>query len=340
MLFNLPVDTIGTQYGELPRFLPTPSLPSLHIPEGKLQEYLFDAMAVAFLGALESLLSAVIADGMIGSRHKSNCELIGQGVANLASVIFGGIPATGALARTAANVKTGAQTPVAGMIHAALLLGILFFLAPLVSKVPLCALAAVLVVVSWNMSEAHYFLHLFRAPPSDVAVLLTVFFLTVFVDITFAIAFGMILASLLFMKRMGGYSKTVAIDSLFLENIEERSDPDKMGRKQIPSGVEVYEVQGPLFFGAADLLQTLLAKKPEIFILRMRNVPFIDASGMHALREFFLHCQRIGAKLILSSVQPQTAKDLKQFGLYQQIGSDAICSSISDALTRAKKFVK
>ena len=322
MVFDLPVETIRSRYGDLPSFLPFPSLPSLAIPEGKLQELLFDGMAIAFLGAIESLLSAVIADGMIGSRHQSNSELVGQGIANMASVVFGGIPATGAIARTAANVKTGAETPVAGMIHALVLLGVLFFFAPVVSQIPLGALAAILIIVAWNMSEAHLFIHLLRAPAGDIAILLTGFLLTVFVDITFAIVFGVILASLLFMKRMGSLSK------LFPETPPEE-------RQKIPSNVEVYEIAGPFFFGTADLLQDLLLKQPQVFILRMKNVPLIDASGMYALKEFYVHCQKTKAKLLLAGVQPQVAKDLLKFRLIEK---EAIFRSVDAALKRAEQL--
>lgn len=338
VFFQMPVETIASRYGDLPSLLPHPSFPSLAIPEGKLQEYLFDGLAIAFLGAIESLLSAVIADGMIGGRHRSNCELVGQGIANLASVLFGGIPATGAIARTAANVKTGGQTPMAGMIHAALLLAILFFFASLVSRIPLAALAAILMMVSWNMSEVHYFVHLFRAPAGDIVVLMTAFLLTVFVDITFAIAFGMILASLLFMKRMGDSAR---MRNLFKENgsdFPERSDLEAIEKKRVPPGVEVYEINGPFFFGAADLL-VHLEVMPKIFILRMRHVPLIDASGMHALREFYFRCQKTGATLFLSGIQKHMAEDLKRFGLYDLIGDAAMFPNIDAALAKAEQLL-
>ncbi len=338
ILFELPVETIQSRYGDLPSFLPIPSFPSLEIPAGKLQEYLFDGLAIAFLGGLESLLSAVIADGMIGGRHKSNCELVGQGIANFASVVFGGIPATGAIARTASNVKTGAQTPMAGMIHAFVLLAILFFLSPVVSQIPLASLAAILIMVSWTMSEAHYFVRLFRAPLGDIAILLTAFLLTVFVDITFAIAIGMVLASLLFMKRMGDSAE---MRHLFHEDgsdFPEQSDPDAIEKRQVPPGVEVYEISGPFFFGAADLLQDLIVKQPKIYILRMRKVSLIDASGMHALKEFYLHCQKVGAKLLLSGIHKATAKDLQKFGLYDQIGKESIFPHIDAALAKAEQL--
>ncbi len=330
LIFDLPVQTIESRFGALPSSLPIPSLPSLVIPLAKFREYFLDGLAIAFLGSIESLLSAVIADGMIGGRHKSNCELVGQGIANFASVLFGGIPATGAIARTAANVKTGAQTPVAGMIHAAVLFLVILCLAPIVSRIPLAALASVLIMVAWNMSEIHYFLALLRAPRGDVLILLTAFILTVFVDITFAIGMGMILAMFIFMKRMGEYSKTIQLTHLFRESsadFPERTDPEAISKKIVPPGVEVYEIDGPFFFGAADMLQDVLANlriPPKVFILRMRHVPIVDASGMHALREFYHRCQKTGTCLLLAGVHGRPEKDLKKFGLNRLIGDQNI----------------
>lgn len=342
---DLPVETIQSKFGEIPSHLPIPSLPSFHIPDGKLNEIIMDGVAIAFLAGIESLLSAVIGDGMMGGRHKSNCELVGQGIANFASILFGGIPATGAIARTAANVKTGAQTPVAGMIHALVLFLIILFLAPIVSQIPLTALAAVLIMVSWNMSEIGHFIRLFKAPIGDIAILLTAFLLTVFVDITVAISFGMILASFLFMKRMSLFSKTVPLTELFGESkseFPERSDPDAINHKKVPLGVEVYEIQGPFFFGAADMLKDILVnleKPPKVFILRMRHVPLIDASGMHALKEFYQKCHKEKTTLLLSGIHGQTEKDLKKFGLTHLIGEGRIFPHIDAALAAALHLV-
>ncbi len=342
--FDLPVETIQSKFGQIPNQLPIPSLPSLHIPEGKFTEIMMDAITIAFLAGIESLLSAVIGDGMIGSRHKSNCELVGQGIANFASILFGGIPATGAIARTATNVKMGAQTPMAGMIHAVTLFLIILFFASIVSQIPLTALAAVLLMVSWNMSEISHFIRLLKAPLGDIAVLLTAFLLTVFVDITVAISFGMILASFLFMKRMSEFSKTVSLTDLFREprtEFAERSDPDAIANKKIPSGVEVYEIQGPFFFGAADMLKDLyvnLEKPPKVFILRMRHVPLIDASGMHALKEFYQKCRRNKTVLLLSGIRGQTEKDLKKYGLAELIGESHIFPHIDGALAKANEL--
>jgi SulP family sulfate permease len=342
-VIGLPVETIQTKFGAIPHSLPTPSLPVFSLPLNRLQEIFMDGAAIAFLGAIESLLSCVIADGMIGGRHKSNCELMGQGIANFASVLFGGIPATGAIARTAANVRNGAETPVAGMIHAATLLFIIVFLAPVVSQIPLASLAAVLMVVAWNMSEAPHFLRLMKAPAGDVAILVAAFFLTVLVDITVAISVGMILASFLFMKRMSDFSKTVPLSSLFRETgseFPERSDADAISSKTVPEGVEVFEIQGPFFFGAADMLKDLANLKPKVFILRMRHVPMIDASGMHALKEFHKRCEKENISLLLSGVQPPMRDALRRYGLAKQIGEEQIFPHIDAALAKAGMIVK
>ncbi len=274
LLLHLPIDTVASRFGEIPQTLPLPAFPAFTWMEGQMHEIFLDGVTIALLAGIESLLSAVIADGMTGGRHRSNCELIAQGAANLGSLLFGGIPATGAIARTAANIKMGAQTPVSGMIHAVTLLLVMAFFAPIVSDVPLAALAAVLFMISWNMSEAPHFIRLLKAPMDDRIVLLASFLLTVFVDITAAIMFGMILASLFFMKRMSVISKTVCLTKIFQEtgyDFPEKSDPESISKKQVPAGVEVYEIQGPFFFGAADLLRDLLAtleKPPKVFILR------------------------------------------------------------------------
>ncbi len=348
MFFQLPIETIQSRFGEIPRSLPMPSLPSFLIPAEKFNEILIDGITIAFLGSIESLLSAVIGDGMIGGRHRSNCELIAQGAANFGSVLFGGIPATGAIARTATNIKTGAQTPMAGMIHAAVLFFILYYLAPVVSQIPLAALSAVLVMVSWNMSEANHFIRLLKAPYGDRIILLLAFFLTVFVDLTVAISVGMILASFLFMKRMSQISKAVSMSQMFPESPEsqvdfpEKRDPDDISKKIVPQGVEVYEIQGPFFFGAANMLRDLLnnfATTPKIFILRMRSIPMIDASGMYGLEEFYYQCKKKNIILFLSGVHGQTKQDLKKFGLIKIIGEQQIFSDIDAALAKTKDII-
>ncbi len=322
-IFDLPVATIYSHFGAIPNKLPIPSWPSLSIPYDMFNEVLINGVAIAFLGGIESLLSAVIGDGMIGGRHRSNCELIAQGIANFGSVLFGGIPATGAIARTAANIKTGAQTPVAGMIHALTLFLILSYFSPLVNHIPLAALAAVLIMVSWNMSEAGHFLRLLKAPIEDRVILLVAFFLTIFVNIVFAITLGMILASFLFMKRMGQMAKVVSLAPIFQEG------------QAIPAGITIYEVQGPFFFGSAHILKSILDQvdpTTKVFILRLRHVPLIDGSGLFALQEFNNECKKKKIALFLSGVQ-------EHHGPVDVIGKDRIFPHIDAALERAAKSI-
>ena len=307
-LFNIDVPTVGSKFGSLPRTLSFPSFPAFHFSESL--DLLPEALTIAILAGIESLLSAVVAEGMTGWRHQSNTELVALGLANIGSSFFGGIPATGSLSRTAANVKAGASTPVSGMIHAIVVFLILFIFAPLVNGIPLACLAAVLIMIAWGMSEIHHFIHLFSAPKKDVIVLLAVFVLTLLTNITAAVQMGMILAAFLFMKQMSDLSDVVSTARYFEEDKEEGAislqDPDAIYRKEVPPGVEVYEINGPFFFGVADRLKNLLnelERPPKIFILRMRRVPTIDASGMHALEEFYLECTRQGSTLLLSGVK-------------------------------------
>lgn len=342
--FQLPVETVAQRYGEIPRVLPTPSFPSFDFSIESIRTLVPDAFTIALLAAIESLLSAVIADGMSGGRHKSNCELVAQGIGNLGSVLFGGIPATGAIARTATNIKTGGKTPVAGMIHAVTLFLFIFAFAPLVGKIPLAALSAVLVMVAWNMSELDHFRHLFKAPLGDVVILLSSFLLTVLVDITVAVEVGMILAAFLFMKRMGERAGVISHGIVKEGPVsEDNDDPDAISKKDVPPGVEVYEVDGPLFFGVADSLKDVLHNiefPPKVFILRMRKVPVIDASGLHALAELYEKCQRDKTVLILSGVKGQPAKHLKKFGLEEIIGKQNIFPHIDLALQRTREIVE
>lgn len=345
MLFHLPVETIRSRFGEIPRSLPIPSFPSFTIHADNFKEIFIDGITIAFLGAIESLLSAVIGDGMIGGRHRSNCELIAQGIGNFGSVIFGGIPATGAIARTAVNVKTGGQTPMAGMIHAVVLFLILYCFAPIVSQIPLAALSSVLIMISWNMSEMNHFTRLLRAPQGDRIILLTAFLLTVFVDITVAISVGMILASFLFMKRMSQMSKAISLSQIFQENtidFPEKMDPNDISKKVVPRGVEVYEIQGPFFFGAANMLRDILSAVtllPKVFILRLRFVPMIDASGMYGIEEFHNQCKKKNITLFLSGVHGQTKQDLQKFGLIESIGEQKVFPNIDAALAKAEEIV-
>jgi sulfate permease, SulP family len=344
-IWHLPVETIVSRFGEIHRILPHPALPEFKHSFWDLHRLIPDAVVIAFLAGIESLLSAVVADGMTGGRHKSNCELVAQGFANIGSMLFGGIPATGAIARTATNVKTGAKTPMAGMIHALTLFLIMFIFAPLVGKIPLPALSAVLVMVAWNMSEIGHFRRLLTAPIGDVAVLLATFFLTVTVDLTVAVEVGMVLAAFLFMKRMSDVSAKVIVTPMIEEMTDEdieKKDPDAISKKHIPSGVEVYEISGPFFFGVADHLKDVLyhlEKPPKVFILRMRKVPVIDATGMHALKDFYYKCKKDHTVLILSGVHGQPKKSLKSFGVEELVGKANIFSHIDEALKRASALL-
>jgi SulP family sulfate permease len=294
-VFHFQVTTIGSEFGELPRGLPAPQIPEINWD--KLKAVLPSAFTIAFLAGVESLLSAVIADGMTGRRHRSNCELVAQGVANCASTLFGGLPATGAIARTATNIRSGARSPIAGMLHAGFLLLFILLLAPLISYVPLAALAAVLVVVAWNMSEIDRFRYLMRAPTGDRLVLILTFALTVMVDITVAISVGVVLAAMLFMHRM---AEAVAIQNrspLIERDVDDyqRDEEEYTRRLRLPRGVEVFELRGPLFFGVANRLNDALDQigpMPMAFILIFRDVPLIDATGVSALEEFLTRCRR------------------------------------------------
>lgn len=342
--FHLPVETIYTKFGELKRAFPIPVLPQFAIGLNNWASFLADAFTIAFLAGIESLLSAIVADGMAGTKHKSNCELMAQGIANIASVSLGGIPATGAIARTATNIKSGAKTPLAGMIHSFTLLLILAAFAPIVSQISLASLSAVLMMIAWNMSEIGHFRRLFKAPAGDIGVLLTTFLLTVLANLTIAVAVGMVLSSFLFMKRVGDISKIASLAELQkAESIEEEPyDIDAIDKKIIPPQVEVYEIAGPFFFGVADSLKTILVnleRPPKIFIIRMRKVPAIDASGMHALREFHIKCKKQGTLLLLSGVTPSLKTALEKFGIIKELGKDHIFSHIDQALAYSSSVV-
>lgn len=339
------IETIGERFGELPRTLPMPAAPAFSFD--LIRKLVPEATTIALLCAIESLLSAVVADGMTGHRHKSDAELVGQGVANVASSFFWGLPATGAIARTVANVKTGARSPIAGMLHAAVLLLFMLALAPLAKTVPLSALAGVLLMVAWNMSELDHFRSLLRAPKSDVLVLLTTFFLTVLVDLTVAVGVGMVLASLLFMKRMSEVSNISAITGSEDDAAERAEgalrsrDSAALERSELPEGIEVYEINGPFFFGVADRLKdtlSVVAKRPKAFILRMRDVPAIDATGLHALEEFHEKCHRQGTVLILAGVHTQPLFALTKVGLDRKIGIENMTSTIEEALDRGREI--
>ena|SRR5579863_1575390 len=308
-LLKLPVDTVGSRFPDIPAGLPMPSLPEISL--AKITQVLPSAFTIAFLAGIEALLSAVVADGMAGTRHRSNQELIGQGIANLGSALFGGLPATGAIARTATNIRSGAKTPIAGILHAVFLLLFILFATKLMAFVPMAALAAILFMVAWGMSEYERFFALLRMPNGDRAVLLLTFVLTVMVDLTVAIGVGVTLASLLFMARM---AESVEFDTSGEQDTDLDSE-DVHQRDTLPKGVEVFRITGPFFFGVAgELLDTLrrVGQSPRVIILRMRLVPLLDASGVQALEQFFEQAHLAGAKVVLSGVRPQPRSMLER----------------------------
>ncbi|QSZ42603.1 sulfate permease [Sulfurimonas aquatica] len=330
-MFNLPIETIESRFGPIPSMLPSPTWPDISFE--KLRQLMPDAITIAILAAIESLLSAVVADGMTGTHHKSNAELFGQGIANIASGFFGGLPATGAIARTATNIKAGARTPVAGIMHAFWLFVFMLFLTPLIIKIPLAALAAILIVVAWNMSEVKHIKEIMKAPRSDRIILIVTFILTILVDLNFAIQTGIALASILFIDSM---MKTTKI-----RIFENEEDPDSIDRKTLPQDVEVYEIQGPLFFGIAEKLidvLNLFEHPPIVFILRMRYVPYIDAAGLHALEILHERLTKQQTVLILSGVGPEVQSHIVKASLNRLIGNENIVDHISKALTRASQI--
>jgi SulP family sulfate permease len=343
-IFKLPVETIGSRFGGIPSMLPVPHLPQISL--SMIGELIAPATTIAILCSIESLLSAVVADGMTGYRHKSDQELIAQGVANVGSVLFFGVPATGAIARTVANIKSGGKTPVAGMLHAVILLVFMIALAPAAKLVPLPALAAILVVVAWNISELDHFRSLLRAPRADVLVLLTTFGLTVFTDLSKAVGVGMVIASMLFMKRMAEVSNISAVSRELANGdapeVPDPKDPGNLDKVVVPSEVEIYEIDGPFFFGVADRLKDTLQsmeKPPKVFILRMRRVPHIDASGLHALDEFHDKCRRQGTRLLLGGVHAQPMMTFVKVGFDEKIGLENIFENLEDALAKARELV-
>ncbi len=334
-LFDLPVETIASRFPPIPSSFPSPHLPNMSLPMVRLM--FRPAITIALLAAIESLLSAVVADGMTGRRHRSDTELIAQGVANLVSPLFGGIPATGAIARTATNIKFGALTPVAGMVHAATLLLVILFFGKWASLIPMAALGAILLFVAYNMSEWRHFVKLLRAPKSDVAVLLATFLLTVLVDLTAAIEAGMVMAAFLFMRRMASVTKVSFLTQMAAE-AEDPNDPMALSKKTVPPGVEVFEIDGPFFFGAADQFKDALRQvsgSPKVLILRMRRVPVIDATGLRTLEDVAQKTRREGTVLLLSGVHAQPRQAMRNMGLLKRLGEENLLADIDKALARA-----
>ena len=334
----LSIETIGD------RFSISNELPAAQVPDMNwetIKSLVSPAITIAILGSIESLLSATVADGVIGDHHDSNTELVAQGLANIASPLFGGIPATGAIARTMTNINNGGRTPIAGIIHAIVLLLIFLFLMPLAKYIPMACLAGVLVIVSYGMCGWRSFVALMKNPKSDVTVLLITFFLTIIFDLTVAIEVGLIIACLLFMKRM---SETTDV-KVIMDEINEESDIVKgnLEHLTIPQGVEVYEINGPYFFGAGNKFEEIMATfgdRPKVRIIRMRKVPFVDSTGIHNLTNLCLMSKNEGIQIVLSGVSPKVHSQLEKAKFYDLIGEDNICSHINLALERAKEIIK
>lgn len=331
-LFQMPVTTIGSYFGEIKNNFSF-AIPNINLE--MLDKYFIPALTIALLGAIESLLSAVVADGMIGGRHRSNTELIAQGIANIITPFFGGIPATGALARTATNVKNGGRTPIAGIVHAFTLLLILLFFGKWASYIPMSALAGVLIVVSYNMSEWRSFRSVLRGSRFDSIIMLTTFFLTVLVDLTVAIQIGVVLSALLFMKRMADINQKSILEVVDSDLIDDYSE--------LPEGVSVYEISGPLFFASAQRYSEVIERlgyKNKVLILRMRHVPFIDLTGIKNFKNTLNSLKEAGILVILSRVNEQVRRDFIKSGITRMVGIRNMSNSIGEAMARAKEYLE
>ena len=334
-LFNLPVDTIGSRFGEVPNGLPSPSIPSVTFDDAL--KLIRPAIAIALLGSIESLLSAVVADGMMGTRHRSNTELIAQGIGNIISPIFQGIPATGAIARTATNIKVGGKTPISAIVHSIVLLLIMILLAPLAKMIPMPTLAAILVFAAWNMSERHSFVSMFKSTSSDLLIMIVTFLLTVLVDLTVAIEVGIVLSAILFMNQM---SKVSGVDRLGSDLYEDK-DRDVL-LSSPPSGVEVFQVYGPLFFGVVDAFRNVLMQtkgRPRILILDMSEALTLDASGARAIEELIKNSEGQGTKILISGLDGEPRAMLSRLGVLDFISSERLLNNLEMALTHSKQLV-
>jgi sulfate permease, SulP family len=342
-LLEIPVETIGSRFGEISGSVPTPSLPRVTLAQATA--LIGPAFTIALLAGIESLLSAVVADGMIGGRHRSNMELVAQGIANIASPIMGGIPATGAIARTATNVKNGARTPVAGVVHALTLLVITLAAGRWAALIPMATLAAILVVVAYHMSEWRAFRAELRSPRSDVAVLVVTFALTVFVDLTVAIEVGMVLAAFLFIRRMAEVTNISAVTRELEDDPSEQAytGDAAVSRRRVPPGVEVYEINGPFFFGAAERFKDTIARvgnKPKVLIIRMRHVLSLDSTGMHALKDVVKRSRGDGTVVLLSDVHVQPMSSLHSSHVIDEIGRENLFGDIDLALEAARRVLE
>lgn len=331
------VATIGSTFGEIPRGLPEFQWPDVSL--GRVAELIGPAFAIAMLGAIESLLSAVVADGMAGTRHNSNQELVGQGLANIAAPLFGGIAATGAIARTATNVRNGGNSPLAGIVHSLTLVLIILFLAPYAANVPLAVLAATLFVVAWNMSEARHFVRMIRrAPRADVVILVVTFGLTVFADLVVAVNIGVVLAMLFFLRRMAG-----SVEVHRLSEASLRKELAYQGFEGLPHAVQVYSVEGPLFYGAVEAFQQALSEAhptPKVLVIRLHHVPFIDATGLQVLEEAVEDLRRRGVSVMLAEVNGRVYRKLGRIGLVDKLGRKNIAQSLVTILERAREVAE
>src|SRR5436190_8975732 len=335
-MLRLPVETIGSRFGAISAHLPHPVVPHLSFTD--VTTLVQPAIAIALLGAVESLLSAVVADGMIGTRHKSNLELGAQGAANVVAPLFGGIPATGAIARTATNIRNGGRTPVAGITHAVTLLLITLFFGRLAALIPMATLGAILVVVAYNMSEWRTFRSELRGPKSDVVVLLTTFLLTVVIDLTVAIEVGMVLSAFLFMRRMAEVTSVTMITRELADGTKLDDEDAATLARQLPKGVVVYEINGPLFFGAAERFRNVLGEireRPRALVVRMRHVPAMDSTGIHALRELVRRSLRDRTVVILAEVSDQPRTVLQSSGLLDEVGPHNVFDTLDAAMVHA-----
>lgn len=336
---HLPVSTIGSRFGRVPSNLPVPHLPAISF--AMVKQMFAPAVTIAFLAALESLLAAVVADGMLGTRHRSNMELIGQGLGNLGSVLFGGIPATGAIARTATNIKSGGRTPIAGVVHSLVLLLILLCFGRYSALIPMPTLAAILIVVAYHMSEWREFVKLLHGTKSDAVVLLVTFLLTVLIDLTVAIQVGVVLATFLFMQRMANTTEITQVTDTLREGDE--TEARDMSKLVVPNGVAVFEIYGSLFFGAIERFKDAMRsveQRPQVLILRMRQVQTIDASGLHTLSELREDSQRRGITLIISAASQSVRDLMERTGFAEALGAENFCADIFLALDRAKQVVE
>lgn len=342
-VFELPVSTIGLKADGSVNYTISASLPHFVMPDfslANMRKMFPDAFTIAVLAAIESLLSCVVSDGMIGSKHRSNMELVAQGLGNTASAFFGGIPATGAIARTAANVKNGGRTPIAGMVHAVVLAIIMIFLMPFAARIPMPTIAAILFQVAYNMSGWRTVAHHVKASPkSDVIVLVLTLVLTVFLDLVWAIGIGLVLASLLFMKRMAEVTDVQAW--VYKDQLDEEEDTDNINLKSVPKGTRVFEINGPMFFAASEKFMAVVNNTDEdVLVIRMRSVPAMDANGLLTLEKIYETCKKDNVKIVFSHVNEQPMRVLEKAGFVDKIGRENFCSHIDLALARAEELGK